>query len=248
MKIYLAGTFGERKHIEQMKKSKYVLESFVYFQPWQECLLRSCESFMLDSGAFTFMQKCNSDVDWDDYIERYADFINQHDIELFFELDIDSVIGYERVLKYRDKLEHLTKKKCIPVWHITRGVRDFIETCEGYPYVAIGGLVGKLANSEAQKKLEKLFPSFIKEAHKRESKIHALGFTKVSDLTRYHFDSVDSTRWKCERFGRVEIFDGRTMRPIDRRKNGKRIADTEAAMLFTHGQWLKFQKYADSKL
>lgn len=241
MKIYLAGTFGEQKHAEQMTKSKYVLESFFYFKPWQKVLLKTCDSFMLDSGAYTFMQSKKNHTDWNKYVHEYADFINEHKIDLFFELDIDSVIGYEKVLKLRNQLERLTGKQSIPVWHISRGKEEFIKMCEEYPYVAIGGIVSR----EIKPTQYPAFTWFIKEAHKHNARVHGLGFTKVGDLSKYHFDSVDSTRWKCERFGRIEYFDGKTMKPLDMRKNNKRIANTEKAMLYTHNEWCKFQQYAD---
>ena len=57
------------------------------------------------------------------------EFINTYKIDKFFELDIDSVVGYEEVLKLRKKLEHLTEKQCIPVWHTSRGKEDFLKTC-----------------------------------------------------------------------------------------------------------------------
>lgn len=64
---------------------------------------------MLDSGAFTFMRG-NAKVDWADYIKRYAEFINKYDVKYFFELDIDNIVGYEKVLEYRKLLERLTQK------------------------------------------------------------------------------------------------------------------------------------------
>ena len=39
----------------------------------------------------------------------------------------------------RKRLEAETKKKCIPVWHRSRGKENFIELCKQYDYVAIGG-------------------------------------------------------------------------------------------------------------
>ena len=56
MKIFLAGTFSEQKNAETIKQSKYLLESFYYIKPWQAELMQSAKEFVLDSGAFSFMQ------------------------------------------------------------------------------------------------------------------------------------------------------------------------------------------------
>lgn len=251
MKIFLAGTNGEINNSDIIKKSPYLLESFYYIKPWQYELIHSSKMFMLDSGAFTFFSKAGHGFDWDSYLIQYAEFINEYNVEHFFELDIDDVVGYAKVLEMREKLEAITQKKCIPVWHINRGINDFKKMCDNYDYVAIGGLVGVEKNSERQKILENNFPSFIKMAHDRKAKIHALGYTKTSKLTEYHFDSVDSTRWNCSRFGRLEYFDGKTIKPIDKRKYGKKLKGGESKtdiMNFTFNEWIKFQKYADANL
>ena len=244
MKIFLAGTYAEEKNLESVSKSKYLLESFYYIKPWQTELIHKTEMFLLDSGAFTFMQNNKTHTDWNEYLERYANFINENNIDYFFELDIDSVIGYENVLKLRSRLESLTNKQCIPVWHTSRGKQDFIITCEKYPYVAIGGIAIKSIKPHQYK----YFTWFIDEAHKRNTQIHGLGFTNVSKLEQYHFDSVDSTRWNCARFGRLEYFDGKTIRAIDKRKDGKKLVGRKNndIMKFTFEEWCKFQEYADT--
>ena len=249
MIICLAGTFAETRNTNIIEEVPFVLESYYYIKPWQYDLIHKARFFLLDSGAFTFFNNGKT-RDWDKYLEDYANFIVEHDVKYFFELDIDDIVGYDNVKKMRNKLEKLTNRKCIPVWHISRGIDEFKTMCEEYGYVAIGGLVGKSARSPKQRLLEKNFPWFIQYAHSHGAKIHCLGYTKVSDLTRTHFDSVDSTRWNCSRFGRLEYFDGHTMRSIDRRKEGKRLVHREKqdVVKFTLSEWIKFQKYAETHL
>ena len=250
MKIYLAGTSGQIKSKEVIKRSPYILESYYYWKPWQGELLHTTKDFLLDSGAFTFFSNGKT-LDWEQYQKDYAEFINKHGIKYFFELDIDDLIGYKNVMKLRSRLEELTNKNPIPVWHLSRGKEEFENMCRKYPYVAIGGLVGDERHSKQQQLLEKNFPWFIKTAHDAGAKIHALGFTKVSTLVKYHFDSVDSTRWNCARFGRVEYFDGKTIRPVDKRKYGMRLKsgeDRQKINDFTFSEWIKFQKYAETHL
>ena len=222
----------------------YILESFFYADNDTERLIPFFGDFLLDSGAFTFMQGKGGSPDWDDYVERYADFINRNKVQKYFELDIDSVVGYEKVKQIRAKLERLTGRQSIPVWHISRGMDEFRGMCRDYDYVAIGGIV----SGEIPKDRYKAFPALIAEAHKHDAKIHGLGFTNLSLLPHYHFDSVDSTAWTTgNRFGFLYYFDGKTMIKKDAPKGHKIGASREAA-LNNYTEWIKFQKYAEKHL
>ena len=226
----------------------YILESFFYSDDTTERLIPFFGDFLLDSGAFTFMQGKGGSPNWDDYIERYADFINRNHITKFFELDIDSVVGYEKVKKIRATLERLTGKQPIPVWHRSRGKDEYIGHCKDYPYVAIGGLVDGAKKGEYARQFWKYFPWFIGTAHENGSRIHALGFTSLEGIQKYHFDSVDSTAWTTgNRFGYLYYFDGKTMKKKDV-PPGFRIGDSRAAALNNYTEWIKFQKYADKYL
>lgn len=245
MKIFLAGTFGEKKDIDIVKQSDYILESFFYFKDWQTDLLATTKDFLLDSGAYTFIQG-KSGVDWNDYIDKYSFFVRSNDIKHYFELDIDSIVGYEKVKKFRKELEHKTQKQVIPVWHRNRGIEDYKRMCEEYNYIAIGGLaIKEIVPSEY-----KILPYLIDEAHKRGTIVHGLGFTKVSQLHKYHFDSVDSTRWNCARFGRLEYFDGKTIRSVDKRKDGLKLKGRSEcdSVRYSLQEWIKFQKWAETHL
>ena len=89
---------------------RFVLESHYYMEPWQAEQLESVEHFMLDSGAFTFLNSKRK-VDIDEYVEGYTKFINQYDIQYFFEMDIDPIVGYDEVKRIRRKIERKTKKR-----------------------------------------------------------------------------------------------------------------------------------------
>lgn len=265
MKLYLAesgavfqsylggGIEGDKKGLMkqeicqgEMFNDVFILQSFFYCNDFtQKVILPSCKDFLLDSGAFTFMQCHKSTVDWDEYIRKYAKFIKANEkIDKFFELDIDSVVGYERVKEYRKKLEYLTGKKCIPVWHKSRGKDEFLKMCEEYPYVAIGGIVTK----EITRGQYPFFDWFINEAHKRNAKIHGLGFTNLEGLKKYHFDSVDSTSWTTgNRFGAIYQFNGETMIKHSK-KEGQRLADSKKTAIHNFAEWVKFQKYAETNL
>lgn len=194
--------------------------------------------FLLDSGAFTFFSS-GEKMDWEEYVDQYADFIKQYNVDRFFELDIDSLIGFERVLELRARLERATGKQPIPVWHISGGLEQFKRDASEYPYVSLGGIVSGEWSKAAQEK----FPWFIREAHKRGAMIHGLGYTSLSGLQKYHFDSVDSTAWTTgNRFGYLYKFDGRTMQKINCPEE-KRLRPAEAA-IHNFREWEKFSKYA----
>lgn len=221
-----------------------ILESYYYADKWTEALIPKLKKFMLDSGAFTFLTSHKGKVDWNEYLNGYIDFINRNDVKLFFELDIDPIVGYENVLKMRARLERETGKRPIPVWHKSRGKEEFLKMCDEYDYVAIGGIVSK----EISRKEYDYFPWFIKEAHKRGAKIHGLGFTNLEGIRKYGFDSVDSTSWTSgNRFGSVYWFNGETMEKASK-KEGQRLGDSRAVAINNFNEWVKFQKYAEVKL
>ena len=202
-----------------------MLESFYYITDWQTEHIRDFKSFLLDSGAFTFVFGSKKRVDINDYVERYVDYIIENDVELFFEMDIDKLVGYERVKEIRSYIERRTGKQSIPVFHLERGKDEWLRMCDEYSYVAIGGI----AVAEGRRKLEPYIPWFTSEAHKRGAKVHGLGYTNLSNLPKTGFDSVDSSAWLYgNRGGFVYRWDGREMRKINVPK-GKKLNSREVA-------------------
>jgi hypothetical protein len=241
MKVCLAN-FADMKWLgDDLYKCPYMLESFFYCKDWELPFIKNADFFLLDSGAFTFMSsKKNKEINFNDYLTRYIEFINKNDIKYFFELDIDSVVGLKEVERLRARLEKETNKQCIPVWHKSRGKDYFIEMCKNYDYVSIGGIVSKEIKPEEYKYLK----WFIDTAHSYGCKIHGLGFTSVKELPIYNFDSVDSTSWKSGgRFGAIHLFNGHELKD-KADENKKRVHHT---ILTRHNyfEWLKYQKFAD---
>ena len=242
MRVFLAATCSvppDSRHL--LRNSPYVLESFFYSESWQtEYIKNHWKAFLLDSGAFSFMSKPGVKVDFDAYLGKYIDYINAHDIKHFFELDIDSVVGLPKVEKMRDRLERETGKKCIPVFHRSRGKDYWLDMVKAYDYVAIGGFAIKAIKPAEFKYMD----WFIKTAKDADCKIHALGFTNQKGLNRYKFYSADSSSWTSSlRFGTVYTF-----------KNGKftltnkgRLTDWRSAVDVTLKAWIQFQKYHDEK-
>ncbi|MCC8175498.1 MAG: hypothetical protein LIO91_03595 [Bacteroidales bacterium] len=251
MKVYLAGE-GYKKEflINKLERGEdvrtvNVLETFYYLrkQPQFWPYIHSFGSFMLDSGIFTYLAGTHKGkTDWDDYVERYADFINTHRIDLFVEVDIESIVGMKEMERLRAKLERLTGMQPIPVWHIKRGKDYHIATSRDYPYVAFGGL---MTDGISRQQAESIMPWAIDVAHSNGAKIHGLGYTSTANLHKYCFDSVDSTAWLYGNMGGyIYLFNRRLGVMEQRRKEGCRLADSKKVARHNLGEWIKFSQYA----
>lgn len=125
MKIYLAGSYSRKPFFKEIEV-KYLLESYQYIKSGVPDYITNMDNFLLDSGAFTFMSKKSkgNKINWENYIKEYAKFILKNKVKLFFELDIDVIVGIEEVRRLRAMLEDYTGMKCIPVWHRDRGLES----------------------------------------------------------------------------------------------------------------------------
>lgn len=205
------------------------------------------KDFILDSGAFTFAYSAGRGkaVDWWKYCEEYAAYVVKNDIKHYMELDVDAITGYEQVLKFRAFLEERTKRPCIPVWHVNRGLEDWKKTCDGYQYVAMGGL-----KSEVGRERWKYLQHFIDEAHRRGARVHGLGFTRVKEFDKGMalFDTVDSTTWlKTSSYGTFMKFDGRGIsykRPPSGMKSG---LHNSQMTLMALKEWIKYADYMENR-
>lgn len=196
MQLYMA-TMENNGTLVHSGKCDFGLMSFFYLKNNQEKFDRMSQSLnhiLIDSGAHSFQHGLK--VDWETYTQDFADFIARNTdnpkIEGFFEMDVDNVIGYDRVLELRAILESVSNK-IIPVWHRNRGIPDFIDMCKKYTgrRIAITGF----KNNDI---LDSQYNLFINTAHKYGCKIHVLGMTRVgllNDLNLGLEDSFDSSSW-----------------------------------------------------
>lgn len=144
MKLYLAGISGAKKWLNDgvVKAEDFnCLESFYSLGEWMRPYIPRFKSFLLDSGAFTFLNSAQkySSVNWNAYADRYADFIRENGIKRYFELDLDGVIGLHNTERLRARIEARSGVQCIPVWHRARGKDYFLSMVRDYSYVAVGG-------------------------------------------------------------------------------------------------------------
>ena len=236
MRIYQAGTCNVDTYIKDiiigggggildpLAPRVNLLESYYYIKPWQTDNIRRFKRFLLDSGAFTALYGAGmKEKELPSYVERYIQYINDNDVENFFEMDVDSITGYKKVLEFREEIETQTGKRCIPMWHLERGKKEFQDMCSKYPYVAIGGI----ATKDGRKKLQPYLKWFTREAHRLGARIHGLGYTDIRNLPSVGFDSVDSTAWLYGNIGGyVYTYDGVRLGKVKPPK-GKKLKTAE---------------------
>ncbi len=233
---------------DALMESPYVLESFFYIQDWQMEYLKSRDLFLLDSGAFSFINT-GKVVDWDMFLDRYVAFIKLHNIKYYFELDIDQIIGVKETRKLRDRLEDQVGWKSIPVWHTIRGLDEWEVLCKNYDYVCTS-LSGFTDTSRwFRKNKHKPLHAFLDIAQKHNAKVHGLGFTAIPKLKIHNrLYSIDSTSWLMgARKGQFNLFVNgeikNTTVPSD-----KRVESLEKIDRHNFAEWRKFQKYAEKYL
>jgi len=250
MIVYLAGFKTIEKIWDKPTDSIHLLSSFWEHKNGVFGEYVRQERHILDSGAFSAINDKTGkykNFDWDSYVKKYISFIKQTNQKLFFELDIDCVVGLSKVEGYRKQIEDAVGIAPIVCWHANRGADYWIKCCEAYPYVAIGTTMA----SDAGKKIRanpKVLNWFIGNANKNNAKIHGLGFTDIKWLHSLKFDSVDSTTWNVGgKYGNVCLFENnkhsKQWRPI-----GKKVKNINDLHLHNFKNWVKFQKYAEKNL
>ena len=249
MRVYLATPFdGMRDNdVEMMMrvgKPLYLLNTFFEGEnPCKRALsIVGADNFLLDSGAFSFMSgaQCSEKI-VEEYAERYIDFIKRNHVKLYFEMDVETVLSLPFVEKMRSKMERETGVPCIPVWHKNRGIEYYKRMCSDYRYIAIGGLVFHVKQSEWP-----LIHKMVNYAANKGVRVHGLGFTKTRELEKWRFYSVDSSSWKTAaiRGSNRHIFNGRYIETHNVKKDGYKT-DQRLLAAYNGIEWCKYQRYMD---
>lgn len=189
--------------IENKIKMKWNLMSYFYIKnkvELAELIRDNSEEVLIDSGAHSFQK--GKKVDWVKYTQDYAEFIKKFDkpnVVGYFEMDVDNIIGYDKVLELRKILENVSDK-IIPVWHKNRGLDEYKKMCQDYTgkVIAITGFKNEDIKDEQ-------YLMFLKYAKKYNCKVHCLGMTRKKVLDEVPFDYVDSSSWKQGAiYGRID--------------------------------------------
>lgn len=235
-----------------VNNSKYVLCTFFYLQKLikrdkelAEIVKQynSQDKFILDSGAFSFMNgKKITEQKLDDYCQEYMEFVKKYQIKRYVELDIDAVLGFQKALEYRNYLEKNIGYATIPIFHKSRGKNEFVKMCEQYSYAGIGGIAIK----DITPKEHKYFKQLNLFANSQGCKLHAMGFTPTKDLNSYGFYSCDSSSWTMGvRFGNLYRFTGNKIKSIKKPPNTKLNLSKSQIQTFNWNEWCKYQKFVD---
>lgn len=195
MKVFLSGLEnGGNNELILERKMLYNLMSFYYILSQKDVatIIRdNSELVMIDSGAHSFQK--GKKVDWDKYTEKYAEFIKEFDrpnVVGYFEMDVDNIIGYAKVLELRKKLESVSDK-IIPVWHKNRGISEFKKMCQDY-----AGKIVAITGFKNEDIKDGQYLMFMKYARSCGCQVHCLGMTRKKVLDMVPFDFVDSSSWK----------------------------------------------------
>ena len=237
MKIFLSALQVKDRiefFLRDIKKFKYNLISFFYIKGDIDTaiLLRdNSELIIVDSGAHSFQK--GKKVDWVEYTKQYAKFIKEFDrpnVVGYFEMDVDNIIGYDKVLELRKILENVSDK-IIPVWHKNRGIKEFKKMCRDYSgkVIAITGFKNEDIKDEQ-------YLMFLKYAKKYNCKVHCLGMTRKKVLDKVPFDYADSSTWLAQtNYGNVFFGKGK----LPKAKGEKK----EKQYLYNYKQGMKMQEY-----
>lgn len=182
---------------------KWNLMSYYYIKNQMriaEMIRDNSELVMIDSGAHSFQKGVK--VNWEQYTKQYAEFIKKFDrknVVGYFEMDVDNILGYDKVLALRNELEKVSNK-IIPVWHKNRGIDEYKKMCKQYAnkVIAITGFKNEDIKDEQ-------YLMFLKYAKLYNCKVHCLGMTRRKVLDKVPFDYVDSSSWKqSSLYGRID--------------------------------------------
>lgn len=251
MRLYLStvlnSKLNQQNDFEELLNGTHILQSFAYNFNNVEKYYPMCKSVLLDSGAFTVMNAKNKKNNFEPmkYCKKYAEHIRKNNIDLFLELDIEGVYGFNIYQDCLHQLQDITGKDPIYVFHKWRGVDYYKELVKQKSYVALGDVTVGSGSRE----LYKYFPWFIEEAHRNNCKVHGLAFTSLPDLQFMPFDSVDSSSWTSgARFARLSRFDGHRLQQYNCLRN-EEICLAENSIVIRHDycEWKKLSQYFDKE-
>lgn len=227
------------------KNELNILTSFEYKSSLMGNDVRQFNHFIADSGAFTAMAS-GKKID-DKYIGSYIDWIKEQHIDNYIEMDIDEIVGYEKVKQIRARIERETGKQSIPVWHLGRGKQGWLDMVKNFDYVALS-LSGFTQSSKWLKANDwKPLHYLLSTAAENDAKVHALGCTNWKLLKKFHFFSRDSSTWSLgERYGNCFLFENGEMRNI--RLPTKFKKEKVALGFHNKQQWFKAMQYAKIKM
>ena len=180
---------------------------------------------LIDSGAFTFFKDpkyAKKTLEWwEKYIENYVDFIKTHREYIFacVELDIDSLVGSEKVQEWREKYFYPLEQEGINViylYHLDKDLDYFKEMCRKHAYVGFSYVELKRELQE-QPIVDSMVAQLFEIAKQYKTAIHGFAITSNRLLLNYPFLSADSTSYLTgSQFGTITYFEAGSMKHLDK--------------------------------
>lgn len=182
---------------EICKRAPHVLESYHYVE--KERFVREMRNagakVFLDSGAFSAFS-IGAEIDlpaYCNYIHRNKDII-RHDDGIMLASVLDGIGDPLQTYRNQLAMEQLGVRP-LPCFHYGEDERYLEWYIQHYPYITIGGMVGKPAK-QLEIWLDRIWSRYLLDASGNPRlKVHAFGITSIPIMKRYPWYSVDSSSW-----------------------------------------------------
>lgn len=150
---------------------------------------------VLDNGAFSTWKKAPDNIDWSAHWVGYYDFVGEWFSRIEWFIIPDVIEGTE---EENDALIETVpdwlRPKAVPVWHSDESIRRLVKLCREFPRVAIGccGPHRAIRSKSWGERMDQAFNA-VYRSRKLDVKLHGLRMLDGRALSRYPFDSADST-------------------------------------------------------
>lgn len=211
MKLYLAGTYANRQEVlgkvfrekfDDRERAarlgvRYFLESYHYVdkQSYVERIRADKTQVFLDSGAFSAWTK-GVEIDLEgycEYIKRNQDIIENVGGSVLASV-LDGIGDPKKTLENQQKMEQLGVTP-LPCFHFGEPDEYLVYYASKYPYITIGGMVGKPA-PQLRAWLDYIWDKYLTDDKGVPTlKVHGFGLTNIEFMGRYPWYSVDSSSW-----------------------------------------------------
>lgn len=182
---------------EIMVEIPHILESYhyVHSQRFVNEMRSDNAQVFLDSGAFsahTLGVTINIE-DYCRYIIENRDII-RHEDNVCMASVLDGIGDDLQTWRNQITMERLGAPP-LPCFHFGEDDRYLEWYVSRYPYITIGGLVGK-SNPDVIQWLDRIWEKYLLDRSGRPRiKVHAFGVTRIELMERYPWHSVDSSSW-----------------------------------------------------
>lgn len=191
---------------ELVVQTPHILESYHYVgkQKFVDDMRRCGAKVFLDSGAFSaFHLGVKIDItEYCDYIKRNMDILRVEDGAVMASV-LDG-IG-DPLVTWQNQMEMERQgAKPLPCFHFGEDPRYLDWYVQNYPYITIGGMVGRPVQ-DLIVWLDRMWEKhMIDGSGNPRLKVHAFGITSVAVMERYPWFSVDSSSWiQAAAFGSI---------------------------------------------